>query len=358
MTKHWDLIVIGAGIIGVTTAWMAQNKFYKKVLIIEKKIANQGATSYALALRTPYYESAAMQALVVKSNKIYAEEIDILDECAPTRVPSFWIVQEGTEEKLRCRLACDQLQLVSCAKQKKLLRCLPGLQISRNERLAYDPDDKIGSPVKTSETLLREFVNDGGTIVEGVQFVTCLECSQGVKVVLSDDTFLTGTYVVIATGPWMAREFSSYLLPPVRCKKIVAFHIQEAPSKGASSTQWLDEDVFLSPDFYRNRYWLSVRSNEWNVLPDDSKISISQAEVDFAQRFLSRYFPRLLNKIKGGRVFCDGYSKTSSPYISRDPFTKGVYYAGAAGGAGYRLAPAIAYDVLMLLGTRSLIPNG
>lgn len=357
MTKKWDLIVVGAGIIGVTIAWMARKFHHKNVLLIEQKLANQGATAYALALRTPYFESATMQALVAKSKKIYEEKIDVLPESVPARVPSFWVIQEAAQDTLRRRLASDQLQVASSARQEELLRYLPGLQVSRNERLMYDPDDRIGSPIKTSEVLLHDFLHDGGMIIEGVRYASCLESSQGVNVVLSDGTCLSGTNVVVATGPWMAREFSSYLLPPVRSKKIVAFHIDEAPRQGSPIVQWLEDDVFLAPDYARNRYLLSICSNEWDVVPGDSRLSIAETETAYARYFLSQYFPRFMNTISGGRVFCDGYSRTSAPYVSRDPFTKGVYYAGAAGGAGYRLAPAIADDVLMLLGTGSLITH-
>ncbi|WLI07437.1 FAD-dependent oxidoreductase [Pseudomonas sp. FP597] len=357
MSKKWDLIVIGAGIIGVTTAWMARKFHHKNVLLIEQKFASRGATAYALALRTPYFESANMQALVAKSKKIYEERIDVLPESASARIPSFWVIPEAAQDTLRRRLASDQLQVASRATQKELLRYLPGLQVSKDERLMYDPDDRVGSPIKTSEALLRDFLHDGGTIIEGVRYASCLEDSRGVNVVLSDGTCLSGTNVVVATGPWMAREFSSYLLPPVRSKKIIAFHIDEALRQGSPIVQWLEDDVFLAPDYARNRYLLSIRSNEWDVVPDDSRLSISETETAYARCFLSQHFPRFLNAIRGGRVFCDGYSRTSVPYVSRDPFTKGVYYAGAAGGAGYRLAPAIADNVLMLLGTGSLITN-
>ncbi|MCP3751804.1 FAD-binding oxidoreductase [Pseudomonas sp. SBB6] len=357
MTKKWDLIVVGAGIIGVTIAWMARKFHHKNVLLIEQKLASQGATAYALALRTPYFESATMQALVAKSKKIYEENIDVLPDSAPARVPSFWVIQEAAQDTLTRRLASDRLQVASRARQEELLRYLPGLQVGRDERLMYDPEDTVGSPIKTSDILIRDFLHEGGVIIEGVRYTSCLERSWGVNVVLSDGTCLSATHVVVATGPWMASEFASYTFPPVRSKKIVAFHIDEAPQQGSPMVQWLEDDVFLAPDYARNRYLLSICSQEWNVIPDDSRLSISETEAAYARRFLSQYFPRLMNTISGGRVFCDGYSRSSAPYVSRDPFTKGVYYAGAAGGAGYRLAPAIADDVLTLLGTGSLVAH-
>ena len=357
MTKSWDLIVVGAGIIGVTVAWMAQKFHRKNVLLIEQKLANRGATAYSLALRTPYFESATMQALVLKSKRLYEDNIDVLPECAPTRIPSFWIVQEADQDTLRSRLASDQLQVAWSAKQAELLKYLPGLHIRVNERLMYDPDDIVGSPIKTSEILLREYLHHGGTISVGVRYTSCLESSWGVNVLLSDGICLSGTHVVVATGPWMAREFSSYLLPPVRSKKIVAFHIHEVPLPGCPIVQWMDEDIFLAPEYARNRYLLSVCSEEWDVVPDDSSVSIRDADVAFARFFLSEHFPRFVSAVSGGRVFCDGYSRTSAPYVSRDPFTKGVFYAGGAGGAGFRLAPAIADDVLVLMGARSLMDH-
>lgn len=357
MTKKWDLVVVGAGIVGITIAWMAKKFYNKNVLLVEQALANRGATAYALALRTPYYETIEMQRLTSKSKRLYESYIDVLNTGCSMDVPSFWIVPESEAEGLQSKLDSNSLKLASSSKINELSKFVPNLTIRKDEVLMYDPKDKIGSPTLTSELLLREFISLGGKFVEGVQYMGSFASMLGVNVRFFDGSETLTKHAVLATGPWMSSNFSRHPSRLVRTKKIVAFHIELTVGMGAPIVQWSEIDAFFAPDHSRNRYLISVCSDDWDVLPSGEGLSITEADRTKVTELLSEYIPCLIEKVEGGRVFCDGYASSGEPYIASDPNTSGLYYAGACGGAGYRLAPAIADEVMIMLEDGSLLKD-
>jgi glycine/D-amino acid oxidase-like deaminating enzyme len=56
-----------------------------------------------------------------------------------------------------------------------------------------------------------------------------------------------------------------------------------------------------------------------------------------------------------GRVFCDAYSPDRQPVIRPLDAAGRIVFAGAAGGSGYRLAPAIASETADVLHRSSMV---
>jgi glycine/D-amino acid oxidase-like deaminating enzyme len=175
-----------------------------------------------------------------------------------------------------------------------------------------------------------------------------------VALLLSTGEKLQVDRVVVAPGPWLgARAWRSLLGPlGVRTKKVVAFHIDIPPRPSDSIALFLQEDAFLLPLKHRGHWLFSYTCQEWNVDPDTVTTGISESNSSEAREILLRYAPKLADLCKSGRVFCDAYSITGEPLVRALDDEARVIFAGAANGSGYRLAPAIASEVVALLQRR------
>lgn len=185
--------------------------------------------------------------------------------------------------------------------------------------------------------------------------VTGLSAGPGaVTVTTSTGERLVADYVVLAPGPWLAAPAWRDLVAPLglRVKKVIALHLARRPDPGDPAVLFDADDAFLLPVGHLGHWLLSYASQEWDVDPDAPPAGLSPAEVGAARDLLGRHAPSLAGHCDSGRVFCDAYSPDREPVIRPLDDAGRIIFAGAANGSGYRLAPAIAAEVVSLLQPR------
>jgi len=166
---------------------------------------------------------------------------------------------------------------------------------------------------------------------------------------------LTAAAVVLTPGPWLAAPAWRDLIAPMqlRVKRIAALHIPVPPGPGDEAVVFESDDAFLLPLTHRGHWLFSYRCPEWDVEPDRLAGGLTAAQLSEAQELLRRYSPALADACVGGRTFCDAYSPGGEPVVAPlDPAGR-IVFAGAGGGSGYRLGPAIAAEAAELLAHRS-----
>jgi glycine/D-amino acid oxidase-like deaminating enzyme len=185
-------------------------------------------------------------------------------------------------------------------------------------------------------------------ILEGTE-VTELSSGSGHRLTLSQGREILARRVVLAPGPWIGHHAWADLLAPLglRVKKIVAAHIESTPAPADPMTVLHDEDAFLLPLPERGHFLFSYTCDRWDVSPDDTGLVLEPSDLDDARAVLGRYAPDLAARCTSGRVFCDAYSPRREPVVAE--LRPGLVFAGAAGGSGYRLAPAIAAETVAAL---------
>jgi len=168
-------------------------------------------------------------------------------------------------------------------------------------------------------------------------------------------TELTVDGVILSPGPWLGTPAWRALVAPLglRVKRIVALHIARRPAPGDQAILLDSDDAFLLPLAHRGHWLFSYSCREWDIDPDAPAAGLTAAHLQAARDCLRRYSPRLAEACQGGRLFCDAYSPDGEPVVrALDPAGR-VVFAGAAGGSGYRLGPAIAAEAADLLAHRS-----
>ena len=184
-------------------------------------------------------------------------------------------------------------------------------------------------------------------VVPGEDSVT-LHCGTGAR--------LTVGGVILSPGPWLAAAGWRDLIAPLgmRVKRIVALHIARPATPADEAILFDSDDAFLLPLPHRGHWLFSYRCREWDVDPDTPAAGRTAAHLRAARDCLRRYSPALAQACRGGRVFCDAYSRDGEPLVRALDAAGRIIFAGAAGGSGYRLGPAIAAEAIDLLTHRSL----
>jgi glycine/D-amino acid oxidase-like deaminating enzyme len=192
-------------------------------------------------------------------------------------------------------------------------------------------------------------------VVEGVTVTGLVPGDDAVTVHCGTGARLTVDGVILTPGPWLAAAAWRNLIAPLgmRVKRIVALHVAR-PATSADEVILFDcDDAFLLPLAHRGHWLFSFSCREWDVDPDTPAAGLTAAHLRAARDCLRRYSPELAEACRGGRLFCDAYSLDGEPVVrALDPAGR-IVFAGAAGGSGYRLGPAIAAEAIDLLTHRS-----
>jgi D-arginine dehydrogenase len=154
--------------------------------------------------------------------------------------------------------------------------------------------------------------------------------------------------VILTPGPWLAAPAWRDLVAPLglRVKRVVALHIGLAPGPADEAVLFDADDAFLLPLAHRGLWLFSYSCREWDVDPDGPATGLTSADIGAARDCLRRYSPVLAEACRGGQAFCDAYSPDHEPVVRPLDSAGLIVFAGAAGGSGYRLGPAIAAEAV------------
>jgi glycine/D-amino acid oxidase-like deaminating enzyme len=345
-----DCIVIGAGIVGVMIAHaMAQARPDWRIAVLDRSLAAGGASRFSAGLHIPYGRSRRLRLLSAASEAAYRALVGGDPELPITPVLLVGFVSAarvGAEvERFTRHVVIEPHPAFDKFSIGDIVQPLGTTAIAAGGSHYAD----VGA---VAAHLVRG-MRAGGTVRvwEGVEVAALNADTDGVDILLSDGRTLLSRCAVVAPGPWACGGPFAPLAATfgIRIKKVVALHIDIAPRDGDGAVYFFDDGAFLLP-LHRRGHWLfSYTCREWHVTPDAGMLGITAADRREALSILDRYCPRLRDRCGSGRAFCDAYSPGGEPVVARAADRPNLVFAGAANGAGYRLAPGIAAEALDLV---------
>ncbi|ABD12631.1 glycine/D-amino acid oxidase, deaminating [Frankia sp. CeD] len=322
-----DVVVVGAGVVGCLVATEALARApHRRVTVIDRGVVGGGVSRFSAGLHFPRGATPRVRALAAYSHRWY--------EDLRRRDPQVPIHPVG-------------LTVVSTDEAAVREHYLPEARLRPADQ-GWEGDGAHYADVGALTQLLAARLRDRAAFREGTAVTAVGSAPDGVVLTLSTGARLTAGRVVLAPGPWLAWP---ELLAPlgVRIKKVVALHIERPATPRDRTTVFHDEDAFLLPLAHRGHWLFSYTSPDWDVTPDALTGELSADDLDRGRAILDRYAPKLSPYCVSGRVFCDAYSPDRTPIVRPVTADGRVLFAGAAGGSGYRLAPAIAAAAADLL---------
>ena len=190
--ERFDAVVVGGGIIGLASAWRAQQRGFR-VCVLERAEPGSGASRAAAGVLAPDPETPGFTALARASAGLWPAFADELGDVGYTRCGSLVLAFEGDE------LEADWLDGDTCRALE------PGISPECVGGLVLDADAQVDP--RRVVAALRDRVEDlrTGADVVGIE-PDCVE--------LADGTLVGGDRIVLAAGAWTARRLAPLL--PVR----------------------------------------------------------------------------------------------------------------------------------------------
>ncbi|MFI9806637.1 FAD-dependent oxidoreductase [Streptomyces sp. NPDC052301] len=337
-----DITVVGGGIIGCLVArTILAEAPGARVVVVDRDVVASGASRRSAGLHFPRGATERLRAMTDFSQSCYADLV-AGDPLLPVHPLDMHVLSADAAHVERAYLTTAGLTRAAEV-PGGLVEVPASTRVWRGRGCQYAD---VGALAEALTHRLRPHVR----FLEGTRVTSVEPGPRGVTLTLSTGRRLTASQTVLAPGPWLADPAWRTLVAPLgaRVKKIVALHIDRRPAEHDGAVVLEDEDAFLLPLRHRGHWLFSYTCREWDVDPDHLTDGISAAHLDEARALLAAYAPALVEHATSGRVFCDAYSPTLEPLVRALDGGR-IVFAGAAGGSGYRLAPAIAAEAVGLL---------
>jgi len=355
MNKTYDLIIIGAGVIGTTIAWMARNKHPNwSIALVDKSLIGQGASSYSACIDMPFGHTELRRLLTRKSRIWYSKLCQEIEENQFREVPFVSFIKESKVDKLLSYFVDDRTRRATFKERNNILNNHP-LKLQNDASLLcgtiafYDTDNQW------SKILANRFNSTPKSDVwEGTEISAIRKNRSIFELEVDKENIFLSERIIQATGPWLpfGPEKEEVKAAGIKTKKIIACHIDLQPKKEDPLYYFFDDEAFLLPQYEKKQWLFSFRCDEWDVYPDINQLKISNESKSIAKTILNKYLPSFTEHLKGGRVFCDAYGINDNPLIYKVQNSKNHIMVGAGSGSGYRLAPGIAEEALNLLSSK------
>jgi glycine/D-amino acid oxidase-like deaminating enzyme len=329
-----SLIIVGGGILGMTLAHRLAEDGRRRITVVERDLAGLGASVRSAGLHFPVGRTPVVREMTRHAQAHYHKRMGAIERMRP--VPMRVHMREAAQEQFRPAFL-PEANLTRRDDPGGLVDAGPGL-VSWDAQGAHHTD--VGAYVAH----LQRTLPTGTRCLEACRVTEVRDTPGGAAVTLGDGRVLRADGAILAPGPWFGSPEFSQMTGELglRVKRIVAFHIDIAPSETDAAEYFIEDDAFLLPLPWAGRWLFSYTVTEWDVCPEAVGPGLSAVHRRDAADVLARYVPAWADKLTAGRVFCDAYSTDYQPVIRTVGAFGNVLFAGGANGAGYRLAPAIA----------------
>ena len=339
-----SIIIIGGGIIGYSVASMLlENSPSCSVTLIEQDLPATGASARSAGLHFPLGRNERVREMSLFSERYYR---NLKAEHPEVPITPLSLRVHSTKHDTETLATIFTSQLTRMDRD-----VLPGaIAPSDAATSVWAVEHAQVADVPALVRFYRGRIADRLQTRFGLKISAIREAEDCVELITQDGQSLRADQIVLCPGPWaLEPEFTSYTQDlGIRIKRVVALHLENRANVQAVADLFFDDDAFFLPLENGAKYLFSFTRTQWGVSPQDCHGRITPQDVDQGLEVLAKVAPNLRSATLGGQVFCDAYSSTGAPIVKSLNENGRIIFAGAANGSGYRLAPAIARDVLQL----------
>ncbi|HET8913805.1 MAG TPA: FAD-dependent oxidoreductase [Ktedonobacteraceae bacterium] len=299
-----QIIIVGAGIVGLSTAYALLDQGMKNVTVLEQAaVDHDKGTSHGTSrlLRFEYGSNKAYSQMVQLSLNLWRQLEVHTNRTFYTRTGILALGNLSDQEtEASYHILKDLgLPMTLLNSQEHLMR-FPQFNKSDFDYITYNPEAGIlnaSAILKTLKTLIRD---RGGIIGEATRVIQLKYGKQHEKVslVLENNDSINADHVVVATGPWVHRLLADLQLP-VRLSRQYLLYFDGLPMPGYEINNF---PAFVANDLYgfpvhkssSGKLWLKAASHSFGptIDPDDPPTLDAQA-IGKIQNRLQNLIPAL-----------------------------------------------------------------
>ena len=353
MQASYDVIVVGGGITGASTAWHLKQAGVRRVLLLERGQPASGGTGKSAAIVRQHYSTPVLARLARDSVELFAGMPETLGADGGY-VASGWCflvsaeMRAGAERNVAMQrgLGIDARFLEPAEWQERL----PGLNPDGVDGVICEARGGYADPVRATEAYLAAFQRAGGEVRLRTPARALTRTGDGVTGVLLDEGPVAAGAVVNAAGPWaraLAESAGIELqLRALREQDLIWQAKPGRPLPEVSISNGVDA-IYLRP-LGQGRFvigrgfpkdYFDVDPNNYKETADDDFIADAQARAE-------RRFPPL-----AGMTLLHHYGALYDVTPDWYPFAgprrglAGYYDACGGSGHGFKLGPAIGREL-------------
>ena len=200
-----DAVVIGAGIMGASTAHFLTKLGFGQVVLVEKRRICGGSTQYSAAHVRQHYSNEVGIRLAVRGAAMIANAEEDLGGPAGFRQIGYLLFAppEG-EQALREIVPVQQSFGVDTTllEPAEVEERWPELRLEGVALACHEPTSGFANPVQTVESLVRSAQRDGLHLYEGCEVLAISTAGGRVTGVVTGEGEIATGVVVNAAGPW------------------------------------------------------------------------------------------------------------------------------------------------------------
>ena len=217
MTEHFDVLIIGGGIVGASTAYHLAALGDKKVGLIEREQIGSGGTARSCAIIRTHYSVPSNTALTVKSLEMFSDFAGYLDdpELSSGFVRSGYLILAGEGETSDMLVENMRMQESIGAEtfpvtHEEAMKRHPLLKLDNIGAVGYEPRSGYADPHLTTSGFAQAARRRGVSFKIGSRVTKILAEGTRVVGVETDQGTIHADCVICIIGPW-TRELTDPL---------------------------------------------------------------------------------------------------------------------------------------------------
>jgi len=343
-----DVVVVGAGANGTSTAFHLAKAGVKRVVVVERRYLGSGATDKSGALVRMHYTNEPEVRLAYESLTYFQHWKEMVGgECGFHPLGLLVFTPPEYHAHLKANLAMMRrvgvkTKLISVEEAHELD---PSLWLGDVTQIAYEPESGFADPNATISSLAQASTDLGVTFHFETEVTRLLLAGNRVQGVETTNGTILAPVVVIVAGAWANQLFAPLgidlgLVP--RQGRVTVFRWPLARSP--RHLTYIDK---------LNRLWARPIDSNCTLVgteyepaeqgdPNHYSEAVSQDYIDLCRQQLSKRFPTMHESVMRGNWACMLMeSPDSRPIIGRLEQYEGLYCMAGDSGTSFKTSPAI-----------------
>jgi glycine/D-amino acid oxidase-like deaminating enzyme len=353
-----DVVVIGGGVTGTSTAFHLARRGIRDVIVVDRSFVASGATGRSSACVRQHYSTAETCRMILFSLDFFQHFAERTGgESCGFRTTGYLL---GVDERMRPPMEASvalqrsigiDTRLVSPAEMGELE---PRLRTEDFVAGCYEPASGYCNPAETAQGFARAARALGARVVEGAEVVGLLTEGSRVRGVRTSAGDIEAPAVVDAAGLWSAGigAMAGVALPITVCRhKINIVTWPEAARRPHPMVYDFVTNIYTRPEMSEHILVGGLDAEESHDLadPDRYQEGVSLDESMEALGRLSHRFPVLeQGRIARGYAGCFDVTPDWHPILDRVG-PEGFHVAAGFSGHGFKLSPAVGLMVAALV---------
>ncbi len=360
-TNTFDIIIIGAGIMGSSSAFQLAKRGMR-VALLDKKTVGEGPTGRSSGIIRQHYSNELTARMALYSLRVFQDFRDqVGDECGFTPTGFVVLVEEKDRAGLEANVALQRRLGIrtELLPAEALREILPAMDTGDLVAAAYEPESGYADPYLAVNAYAKAARRLGVTVYQETE-VTGIRFRGGqVAGVETTNGRLDAPLVLNATGAWGARlaNMAGVEVPISPCRVQVAFfrrppgHERAHPVVGDFANA-----VYFRPETGNLTLVGLIDPEEANAVVNPDRYN-ERVDADFVLdvggRLVRRYPAMDLAESTGGYASLYAITPDWHPIVDEVPTGSGFYVCAGFSGHGFKLGPAVGLMVAdMITGVR------